>query len=233
MADFFLTNLIEYVIILPVFSKKKLKDIGVITIGGIYMFQIKEIKINGDVLNIVDKKNKVYNINLNNSMIASMLPLASNSSNKINKNINYFKKAFIICIIGMIFCICHAFVPVLANKFYAEVFVLGFGGLAIANGSLAICIRLYINWLKKYSINNEYWQEIYHTIKAYINENQFKNSKVKIFQEKNTNNSIDDIKDTFFEPNNQIKNDSVYAYSKRQIIQDDIGPDKVKTYKRY
>ena len=53
------------------------------------MFKIKDLTLNNNILFITDKYGKVYSTNINNSNISSLLPLASNRSASIDKNIKY------------------------------------------------------------------------------------------------------------------------------------------------
>ena len=194
------------------------------------MFSIKNIKIINGMLYITDKKNKCYLIEINDRCIKNLLPLASNRSAKIKKNIRYFEKYFKICIICMIICAIGALTPLLLGKTYAEVFVVGFGLLELVSTTLAISSNLYTKWLKKYAISNEYWEEILEIVKNKENK--------KVSEKSNSNNRMEynfekARVNTSKIPDSRSNDNYTYSYSKNQIIQDYPVKDKIKTYKRY
>lgn len=194
------------------------------------MFGIKNIKIVNEILYIMDRKNKCHLIEINDSQIKNILPLASNRSAKIKKNIRYFEKYFKICIICMIICAIGALTPLLLGKSYAEVFIVGFGLLELASTGLAISSVLYKNWLKKYATSNEYWEEILEIVKNKENK--------KVSEKSNSNNRMEynfekARVNTSKIPDSRSNDNCTYSYSKNQIIQDYPVKEKIKTYKRY
>lgn len=200
------------------------------------MFKIKNSKIENNRLIITDYNNKNYQVNINDSRITSLLGMASNRSRVINKNINYMNKYFIVATVCAIICACGASIPVILGRYYAEVFLIMFGGISIASISLAGISKIYIKWLKKYSVSNEYWEQIYNLIvnektNSYIiNSNSYVSTQNKIHENKveisdSKNNSYIKKVNSY---NNSSINDCTYVYKKSDIIQ-----DKVKTYKKY
>ena len=94
--------------------------------------------------------------------------------------------------------------------------VLGYGLLALGSVSLAVISKLYIKHLKKDSINNEYWHDIYYLIKNY-------NPDVEKCYQAVKQKKYDDNKKNI---------DLTYSYGKNDIIQDYPVKVKTKTYKK-
>ncbi len=196
------------------------------------MFKIKNSKIENNRLIITDYNNKNYQISINDSKIISLLGMASNRSRSINKNIKYMNKYFMIASICAIICACGASIPVILGKYYAEVFLIMYGGLSIASISLSVISKVYIKWLKKYSVSNEYWEQIYDLMidnNYNVNSNRYVSIQNKTYSNKREiyNSKVNsDKSDAYSYSNNTY--DCTYNYKKSDIIQ-----DKVKTYKRY
>lgn len=196
------------------------------------MFKIKNSKIENNRLIITDYNNKNYQISINDSKIISLLGMASNRSRSINKNIKYMNKYFMIASICAIICAGGASIPVILGKYYAEVFLIMYGGLSIASISLSVISKVYIKWLKKYSVSNEYWEQIYDLMidnNYNVNSNRYVSIQNKTYSNKREiyNSKVNsDKSDAYSYSNNTY--DCTYNYKKSDIIQ-----DKVKTYKRY
>lgn len=180
------------------------------------MFLIKEITIKNNILNIVDRNNKKYSISVFDNKISQLLLQASNSSKKTNKQVHYFEKYFIICIVCALvslFGIVHSLM-FLKNTY--DLFVLGYGLLALGSVSLAVISKMYIKYLKKDSINNDYWQDIYYLLKNYNPDIEKHYEAVKQKNYESNKNNID----------------LTYSYKKEEIIQDYPEKVKIKTYKK-
>ena len=196
------------------------------------MFKIKDLTLNNNILFITDKYGKVYSTNINNSNISSLLPLASNRSASIDKNIKYMNKYFKVAMSCVAICAIGALTPVILGKYCAEVFVLMFGGLGMASLSLAGASKIYKKWLKKYSISNEYWEQIYNLL---ANKTTYESTKSNSINYSNSYNNSYSINNSYKKGTSKIddSNECTYSYSKNQIIQDYDEKAKVKTYKRY
>lgn len=200
--------------------------------GCAIMFKIKNSKIENNRLIITDYNNKNYQISINDSKIISLLGMASNRSRSINKNIKYMNKYFMIASICAIICAGGASIPVILGKYYAEVFLIMYGGLSIASIFLSVISKVYIKWLKKYSVSNEYWEQIYDLMidnNYNVNSNRYVSIQNKTYSNKREiyNSKVNsDKSDAYSYSNNTY--DCTYNYKKSDIIQ-----DKVKTYKRY
>ena len=192
------------------------------------MFKIKDLTLNNNILFITDKNGKVYSTNINNSNISSLLPSASKRSASINKNIKYMNNYFKVAVVCGIICVIGALTPVILGKYCAEVFVLMFGGLGIGSFSLAGISKIYKSWLKKYSISNEYWEQIYDLL---TNKTTYESTKSNSINYRNSYSINSNYKKET--PKIDDFNECTYSYSKNQIIQDYDEKDKVKTYKRY
>ena len=180
------------------------------------MFLIKDVKVENNMIMIVDKYNKTYSVSLNDNRIANLLPLASNSSKKLNKTVRYFEKYFIICII----CCIVSFFGIVGSlaflKYTYDLFVLGYGLLGLGSISLAVISKLYTKWLKQDSINNQYWIDIYNALKNYNPDIEKCYQAVKQKKHEDNKNNID----------------LTYSYSKNDIIQDYPVKVKTKIYKK-
>ena len=108
------------------------------------MFNIKKIKFNNTNVMIIDKNNRVFEMEMNNPKISSLLPKASNESRKIKKTIRYFEKYFKICLICIAICILGIAIPYALNIYFAEMMLVGFGALSVGFVGLAISSKLYL-----------------------------------------------------------------------------------------
>lgn len=180
------------------------------------MSLIKEINIKGNILNVIDKNDKKYSISVFDKKISQLLPLASNSSKKTNKWVRYYEKYFIICIVCALVSLLGIAGSLAFFKYTYDLLVLGYGLLALGSVSLAVISKLYIKHLKKESVNNEYWNDIYYLVKNY-------------------NPDIEKCYQTVKQKKNEINKNNInlsYSYRKEDIIQDYPEKVKVKTYKK-
>lgn len=202
------------------------------------MFKIKNISINGDFLTITDKKNNKYTVTIDNSAVAKLVPLASDRSREIKKNIRYIKKCRMISFLLAVLCSLGTIVPVLMHKFYAEVFIVIFGSLGLVSTSLVVANSLFINWLQKYCISNEYWEEVYSKILERSNNKEYKTqgnnintqtyNKV-VINKPNINHNPSPVNiQNISQNNSQEKN--IYSCMIDNLNKDDN--QKVKTYKK-
>ena len=193
------------------------------------MFNIKKIKFNNTNVMIIDKNNRVFEMEMNNPKISSLLPKASNESRKIKKTIRYFEKYFKICLVCIAICILGIVIPYALNIYFAEMMLVGFGALSVGFVGLAISSKLYLKWLNKYVLNNQYWSQIYNCMKKNNkdNVNEYNYTKAK--------STTNDYGPNYENQKTHIHNEETtsYHYKANQIIQDYSVKEKVKTYKKF
>lgn len=184
------------------------------------MFNIQKLEIKNNRLFITDRDYKIYSTAITNPKLTNLLSLASYRSGRINKNIKYMNNYFKVALICGFICLSGALMPVITGQYYAELSLIMFGGLSAVSFSLASASKLFVKWLKKYAINNEYWEEIYDLL---VSDQSFNNSYTK---QSSLDNTINNVKRPV------VANDCTYSFSKKDIIQDYSSKDKVKVYKK-
>lgn len=191
------------------------------------MFKIKSVKFNENNIVIKDRNNKDFYVSIYDSRVRDLLPLASNRSKQINKNIKLIDKYFIIAVLTCIFASAFAFTPLILGKTYAEIFLVSYGLLDFVSVAFMISCKVGKTILKKYSISNEYWEQIYKEISNNkINNNNFNNIQSRYNNINNNNrNNMQNI--------NSNSNITTYSYSGKSIIQDYSVKDKIKVYKKF
>ncbi len=195
------------------------------------MFKIKKIEVKNNYVYITDSTDKTYSVSINDSRVSDLLGLASNESKSARKSIKYMNFYYKIATLCTIISSLGAVSSTIWSTYLVDVFFLMYGSVALGGAVLMLISKKYTQWLKKCSINNDYWEEIYNIIK--INNitktnNYNKTSSINYSNSYNINNSYK--KET---PKIDNSNECTYSYSKSQIIQDYDEKSKVKTYKKY